>query len=310
MGISTFGTLLLAALSGVALGIIGVAFRIGQNRNVIPLHISMCMGLAGAIYFGVQMDWGLLGVLPLAVWIFVLLNAAGQIVAMHFTRVALGMGPLSPLWAAMNLTFLSVVIYSAIVFGEPVSALQLAAIVAAIATVLFASQLEGGGELEEGAEKKRINRKFAYSLLLLVILISNSIVFIAIKDLGTRPVEAGSPPILAQYTAPVFFVMYVGLAVATGGAAWVQKAKPDRIRDLVLLGALAAAGSIAGMLLLNAAIGAPASLVFTLSGVMTILTGAIASVLFFGEKTVWAWYATVGMGLVALILANIGPLLN
>lgn len=307
---STFGTLLIAALSGLALGIIGVAFRIGQNRNVIPLHISMCMGLAGAIFFGVQMDWSLLAALPLAVWIFVVLNGAGQIVAMHFTRVALGMGPLSPLWSAMNLTFLAVVIYSAIVFGEPVNTLQVAAILAAIGTVLFASQLSASDEEVGEGGKKKINRKFAYSILLLVILISNSIVFIAIKDLGTRPVTTGGPPILAQYTAPVFFVMYLGLALATGGAAWVQGAKPDRLRDLLLLGLMAALGSVLGMLLLNAAIGAPAALVFTISGVMTILTGAIASVLFFGEKMVWAWYATVGMGALALILANIGPLLQ
>ncbi len=59
------GAVLLTIISGVGFGLIGIMFRLGQNRNVIPIHISMCMGIAGAIFFGVQVEWSQFNHLPL-----------------------------------------------------------------------------------------------------------------------------------------------------------------------------------------------------------------------------------------------------
>ncbi|MFH0882496.1 MAG: hypothetical protein V2A56_05895 [bacterium] len=309
MEASSLGLMLLAVLSGVCLSIIGVAFKIGQSRNVTPLYISMCMGIAGALFFGVQMDWSELGDLPTIVWVFALLNASGQIVAMYLVNVCLKLGPLSPLWAAMNLTFLPVILYSAILFGEPVTGMQFAAVAAGILTVAFASQMTTGGGAAGEKEKSAfpMKAKLSYGIYLLVILLSNSIVFITIKDLGTRPLAAGMDvTILGRYLAPIYFTLYVGLALFTGTAGYLQKVKPKRWGDLVKLGLLAALGSISGLLLLKVCIPLPAALVFTISGVITIISGAIASILFFREKIFWAWYATVGAGVLAVILANLG----
>jgi drug/metabolite transporter (DMT)-like permease len=310
MEVSSFGLMLLAVLSGVCLAIIGVAFKIGQSRNVTPLYISMCMGIAGALFFGVQMNWSELGDLPTIVWVFALLNASGQIVAMYLVNVCLKLGPLSPLWAAMNLTFLPVILYSAIFFGEPVTGMQFAAVSAGILAVAFASQMTTGGGGADGDKKKSalpMKAKLIYGIYLLVILLSNSIVFITIKDLGTRPLAMGMDvTILGRFLAPIYFVLYIGLALFTGAAGYLQKVKPKRWGDLVKLGLLAAFGSISGLLLLKVCIPLPAALVFTLSGVMTIISGAVASVLFFREKIFWAWYATVGAGALAVVLANLG----
>ncbi len=309
MEASSFGLAMLAALSGVCLAVIGVAFKIGQSRNVTPLYISMCMGIAGAIFFGVQMNWHELGDLPTIVWVFALLNGVGQIVAMYLVNVCLRLGPLSPLWAAMNITFLPVILYSTLFFGEPVTGMQFAAIAAGVFTVGFASQMTTGGGSPEEKEKTKLptRAKIVYGVYLLIVLLSNSIVFITIKDLGTRPLAPGMDvTILARYMAPVYFVLYVALALFTGTAGYLQKVKPKRWGDLIRLGLLAAAGSITGLVLLKVCIPLPAALVFTLSGVMTIVSGAIASVLFFREKIFWAWYATVGMGALAVVLANLG----
>ena len=308
----SFGLVLLAGLSGICLSLIGIAFRIGQNRGVIPLHISMCMGLAGAVFFGVQVHWGDFRELPLFVWIMVLLVTAGQIGAMHLVRICLGMGPLSPLWSAMNLTFLPVVLYSAVTFGERIILTSYAALAAAIICVVFASQI--GGESDSGDEAtphRSLRTKAIYAGLLLLVLLGNSLVFIVIKDLGTRTVSINSDATyLTRYLAPIYFLMYISLAVFSGLTAWMQKAVPSRYMDLVWLGALAAGGSIAGLLLLKVCIPLPVALVFTINGMITILGGVVASVIFFGESLKPAWYGTVGFGLLAVFLANLDKLLS
>lgn len=298
--------LLLAALSGLSLSIIGVAFRIGQNRNVIPLHISTFMGLTGAIFFGVQADWTIVGQLGIYVWGLAIANAVGQIVAMHLVRVALSRGELSPMWAAMNLTFLPVILYSAVVFTEPITAFQIAAIIAGILCVVFAAYTQRS-EGDRPTDKPRaLSARATYALLLVAILVGNSVVFIAIKDLGTRTIGPESTlSYLAAYTAPIYFIMYLMMGLFTGTTAILQKVKPNRIRDLFSLGLVAAFGSICGMLLLKVCVPLPAALVFTISGVMTILGGSIASVVFFKEKMVPAWYGAVGFGILAVLLANL-----
>ncbi len=304
---------LLAALSGICLALIGIAFRIGQTRGVIPLHISMCMGIAGAIFFGAQMDWSALGELPLFVFVMALLTTAGQIGAMHLVRVCLARGPLSPLWSAMNLTFLPVVIYAAVVFSESVTSWQLTALAAGVLCVIFASNMVGQGKAEASAQttERDINTKLIYAGLLVLVLIGNSLVFIVIKDLGTRTVAPGSETTwLAEYVTPIYFIMYLGLALFSGLTAWLQRAKPDRAGDLVWLGLLAACGSISGLLLLKVCMVLPAALVFTISGMITILSGAVASVIFFREPIFWAWYGTVGFGSLAVLLANMDRLIG
>jgi drug/metabolite transporter (DMT)-like permease len=303
--------LLLAALSGLCLSIIGIAFRIGQNRGVIPLHISMFMGLAGAIFFGVQMDWSQFGEIGFFVWGMALLTTLGQIVAMHLVKIALSKGPLSPLWAAMNLTFLPVIIYSAVVFTEPVTAFQVAAILAGVLCVTFAAYTQRGeSSPKDDKPAQPSSSRVTYALLLVAILLGNSLVFIVIKDLGTRPVSLDTAlTFLVAYTGPIYFIMYLSLGLFSGLTAVIQKAKPRRMGDLIWIGMLAAAGSISGLLLLKVCVPLPAGVVFTINGVTTILGGALASVLFFREKVFWGWYGTVGFGVLAVLLANLDSLL-
>ncbi len=304
---STIGLVLLAGLSGICLSLIGISFRIGQNRGVIPLHISMCMGLAGAVFFGVQANWADFGELPTFVWIMVLLTTAGQIGAMHLVRICLGMGPLSPLWSAMNLTFLPVILYSAVVFTEKITLTGYAALLAAVICVFFASLISSDSSPEDEADRKRSTRiKLTYASLLVLVLIGNSLVFVVIKDLGTRVIESGGDTTyLMRYLAPIYFLMYISLAVFSGFTAWIQKAVPNRYSDLIRLGVLAAGGSISGLLLLKVCMPLPATLVFTINGMITILGGAVASVIFFGEALKPSWYGTVGFGLLAVLLANL-----
>ena len=311
---SSFIAFMFAGISGICLSIIGISFRMGQSRGVIPLHISMCMGIAGAIFFGVQMDCSAFAKLPTFVILMALLTSVGQIVAMHLAKICLSKGPLSPLWCAMNLTFLLVVIYSAILFSEHILSFQYLALISGIVCVIFASNIGGSkkeNEKSTEAVSKSMKDKVVYGIMLVLILVTNSLVFIVIKDLGTRTITPGSAATyLAIYREPIFFIMYSSMAIFSGIVVLLQRAKPHRLVNLIGLGGLAAGGSIAGMLLLSLCVALPAALIFTINGIVIILGGVIGSVLFFGERRTRYWYGTVGFGVLAVILANLDKLIG
>jgi len=300
---STIMAAVLAALSGLSLAVIGVSFRWGQSKNVVPLHISTAIGLAGAIFFAFKADFSTIGTLPAFIYIIAIVNGLGQLVTMVLTRVALKKGPLSPVWCAMNLTFLFVTVYSAFVFSESISLMQYLALGAGIISVVFASYI--GTAKSEEQIKSNWKDKLIYGLMLILILIGNAIIFVAIKDLGTRYIPGQNVTWLGAQTANIYFIFYVVLALSNGSVAVFQKTKPTSVGYLVGLGALAGAGSICGMLLLSLCAQAPAAVVFTVNGAIIILGGALASVIFFSEKMTRAWYGTIGFGVLAVILANL-----
>lgn len=298
---------LLAGLSGVSLSLIGIAFRIGQSQNVVPLHIATSIGICGAIFFGIQMNPDYLGQIPLFIYGLALLNALGQILSMELTKIGLKKGPLSPVWCALNLTFLVVIIYSAIFFKETISVFQYLALLAGILCVIAASNL---GKTE--SDKNQIislRDKILYGLMLILILLGNSVVFITIKDLGTRVIPGSNSTYLSAYLPNIYFILYLTMAIVCGLVAFFQKIKPVSGVALVKIGLMAGVGSIAGLFLLSLCAALPAALVFTINGMITILGGTLASVFFFGEPRTKAWYATIGFGVLAVLLANFDKLL-
>jgi hypothetical protein len=294
--------ILLSALSGLCLSLIGVTFRIGQPRNISPVHLATSIGICGALFFGSQMDWGLLREIPLFIYILALLNAGGQFLAMELTKVSLKKGPLSPVWCALNLNFLVVIIYSGIAFQESISLFQVLALLFGISSVIAAATIGNTGSGEN--RKMTLRDKVMYGLMLFVILIANSVVFLTIKDLSTRLVPGKELTYLTMYLPNIYFLLYSTMAVICGVVVALQKVKPSSGFDLVKLGLLAGCGSIAGLFLLSQCARYPAALVFTVNGAVTLLGGSLASVFFFGEARSRAWYLTVGAAIAAVILSN------
>jgi len=297
-----FIAFLLAGLSGLSLALIGVAFRIGQSKNIVPLHIAASIGICGAIFFGIQMNWSLLDEIPLFIFILALLNAGGQILAMELTKISLKKGPLSPVWCALNLNFLIVIIYSGIAFGESISIYQFFALVSGIISVIAAAN--AGSPAGPAGHKMNLKDKLIYGSMLFLILVANSIVFITIKDLSTRQVPGSELTYLATYLPNIYFILYAIMAVVCGIVVAFQRIKPSSTFDLVKLGLMAGGGSIAGLFLLSLCARFPAALVFTVNGAVTLLGGSLASVFFFGETRSRAWYATIGTAVLAVILSN------
>lgn len=297
---------LLAAVSGVSLSLIGIAFRIGQSRNVVPLHIAASIGLCGALFFGLQMEPANLTQIPLFIYGLALVNALGQILSMELTKVGLRKGPLSPVWCALNLTFLVVIVYSAIFLHEQLDLYQYLALLAGILCVVAASNL--GKSATDSSQRLTSKEKLVYGVILLLILLGNSVVFITIKDLGMRRLPDDSATYLGTYLPNIYFILYATMAIVCGVVAIFQRVRPTSGRALIGLGLMAGVGSIGGLYLLSLCATLPAALIFTINGMVTILGGTLASVLFFGEPRTRAWWATIGFGIVAVILANLDKL--
>ncbi|HAE86532.1 TPA: hypothetical protein DCG86_00745 [Candidatus Marinimicrobia bacterium] len=158
-----------------------------------------------------------------------------------------------------------------------------------------------------GPEGTQTNRKdkILYGVMLIVILFSNSIVFLTIRDLGSRMVPGDVVSYLGKYLPNIYFILYAMMALVCGTVVSFQKIKPESTGTLIRLGLMGGVGSIAGLFLLSLCAPYPAAFVFTINGMITILAGTLASVFFFGEKRTTAWYLTISFGILAVILANI-----
>ncbi|MFO7841879.1 MAG: hypothetical protein R6V48_06995 [Fidelibacterota bacterium] len=299
------GSIILAMLSGISFSLIGIMMRMGQSKNVVPLHISMCMGIAGTVYFGLQINWAEWDV-PAYVITMALCGTVGLIASMIFTKMSLKRGPLSPLWTATNLTFIVVTVYAALMFGEKIALMQGLALLFGVGCVIFAANL-GDEDSDVNLEKKPLKVKLEYAVLLFLVLVGNSFSFVVIKDLGTRLIPDTSIPYIVIYRPHMYFFMYLSMAIASFLIVkFIDKSKPVSYKWVWKLGAVAAAGSIVGMVMLSSVVGKlPASIVFTLNSICCILTGCIVSVIAFKEKIRPAWWGTIVFGVIAVVLANI-----
>jgi drug/metabolite transporter (DMT)-like permease len=209
----------------------------------------------------------------------------------------------------MNLTFLTVVIYSTFMFSEKILPFQFVALLTGIICVALASTL---GNPTQGESKKRTLKDIIiYGTALIIVLLGNSTAFVVIKDLSTRSISMDSPiTYMSEYRSSIYFLMYLAMAITCFVLAIVQKAKPDSYKDLIVIGTIAAIGSIVGMLLLGFAAALPAALIFTINGMIAILIGVIVSVVAFGERKTKTWYATVGFGILTVILINMDSLIS
>jgi drug/metabolite transporter (DMT)-like permease len=99
-------------------------------------------------------------------------------------------------------------------------------------------------------------------------------------------------------------MLYAGIA---GGVAIDQLISRRRLpswRWVLLLGALAAAGSVVGMFFLIRASVLPAVVVFTANSVSSIVSTAVLATVLLGEKRTWSWYAALACGILSVLLAN------
>jgi len=120
----------------------------------------------------------------------------GQFALVYGVRQALRMGPLSPMWCALNLSFVPVILFAQVFLREPVTLLGILAVAVAVVAVILGSLRGQPGKrpgaaktassASASASKPRATRMFIlYGLLLFGLLAANSVINIGIKELGT-----------------------------------------------------------------------------------------------------------------------------
>lgn len=303
-----------AVASGVAFSAIGVAYRLGQTRGVPAGHIAMFLGLGGAVYFGLGALVEPPGRAPAIVWILGALAGISQYVTALCIQASLKRGPLVPVWCAVGVTFLLPVVYAACLLGEPLSAWQVLGLATGVATVLVASFNAAPAESADGSQNSlaspgasRWRNVLLYGLLLLGIVLANGVNQIGMKYLGQ--VGTDGKNLMAAHGALYFALLYTGL----GGLLLVDFLLTRRLmatsRFVLFVGPLAAAGSVVGMVLLGYLVQRlPAATLFTMNATVSILSTAVISALFLGERTRPAWYMTVALAVLTVLLVNLSAL--
>jgi len=146
-----------------------------------------------------------------------------------------------------------------------------------------------------------------YGLLLFGVLGANGVNQVAIKHLG----QTGSTGhnLMAEYKCVYFGLMYSGLAGFLLVDLVVTRRLKATSRFVFIAGPLAAIGSVIGMSLMGTLVQyLPAAVLFTTNAITSILVAALVSALFLGERTRAAWYLTVALSILTILLVNLGTL--
>lgn len=298
--------LAMAALSGVAFAVMGVAYRHGQARGIHTMHIVAICSPVGALCFGWR-AWGDgLSGLPWMVSLAGMAAGVSQFLLLYVIRAALRRGPLASLWCALMLGFVPGIVYSAVVFGEPLGWSEWGAILLAVGAVAAAAS-----NLPDSAEARTSRRPLGYGLLLVLALLLNAVPLLALTDLGHRGIKAqglgdagAATSLLARFGNVYFFLLYACMTCGIAADQGIVRRPLPALRAWLPLGLLAAAGSVTGMWLIGRCAFLPAAQVFTLSSVASILAGALFGTALFGEKRNVRWYACIALCCAAVLVAR------
>ena len=268
-------------------------------------HIALFMGLAGTVFFGIRARNVALSEVPASVWIIGALVGITQYLTVLVIQASLRRGPLMPVWCAVGLNFLLPTVYAAFFLKERPDCWQLLGLGTGVLTVLVAALNVG---LRAGAPMpRRPPRDFLmYGLLLAGIIVFNSANPIAMKHLDH--LGSAGENLVSAYGTVYYALLYLLLAVCLLGDMLITRALTATSRFVFVAGPLGAAGSIACLSLLWASLALPTAVLFTINATVSILCTAVLSVLFLGERTRPAWYLTVGLAILTVLLVNLGAL--
>jgi len=310
---------LYASLSGVAFAVIAVAYRLGQARGLRPLQILALAVLSGTVFFALQPAPA--QSTPLFVIVLGIVSGVTQYAAIRLVYHALHLGPLSPLWCMISLNFIPATLYSWLIYHHPLAAMQIVGLLLAVACAVLASRQDKPPHAASGPPHPLL-----YTTVLIAVFACNSFVNLAMADLKDHLGYA--TPLFETHGDRFLMVMYGALAVCLWtdlGVSRVRAARPALVavggpgnedvaaaptsafswRVLLALLLLAAVGSNGGLLLTRMSGSLPASITFTLSGMASLLTGGLVSVLFFRERASPAWYAMMLCGAASVSLVNL-----
>lgn len=296
---------LAAILAGFFFGSMSFAYQMGRRWKVPSLHIGLVFSLLDCLFFmalmlyrqpapGSTAAWAAPGI----VWVAAIAAGASQVITLALIDPAQRRGPAAPIFCMMNLAFLPVAIYAVAWLGETMSFSQWGGLGMAVLCVI-ATGMTHAAPRGTHAAPGRTSRQLAYSMILIAVLAINSIYTLAMKQLDATPAGASSLLQSHRYLFPV--VVYAVIALGTAPAILRSLAgfNPGRT---ILLGAIAAAGSVGGFLFLCQAISMPGGIGVGISTTASLLTIALIAAFVFHERRTPAWYATIVLAIAGVLL--------
>lgn len=283
------------------MAVIGVAFGLGQKAGVQPIEIMLVStGVGSLVFAGKQLQRRQPAPIPLRVWWWGVTGGLSQYLAMRGIGLAMKLGPLSPLWCAASLGFIPVSFYSAIRYKERLTLLKFGVLAAGVGCVVVSALANSRG----GATLTSLASTLGYGAVLVAVLMLNSLNSIAIKTLGMTASPA--QPVQTSRDNNLFLpIMYTTCFLAALADLLWHRNPNLALNSMVAFGALAAFGSIVGMALVAKCANAPAGVVFTLSGISSIVTAALVSVLFLGERAGIGWGGTISLGILSILFGSL-----
>ena len=292
----------LAALSGIGFACLGVSWRWGQAKGVPPTHVALVISVIGAAFFALRAGDSLNA--PALIWVLGLTVGVSQYATIKLIKPALSRGPLSPLWCAIGLGFIVTITYAKIFLGEALRPVQCLGVAAAVACVIVASLAQGHSADESGSgTRRRLTDQVTYGLLLLLILLTSSGTAVMVKYLGSRAYSPNQS-YMDHFGGLFYVLLYAVFGLLILGETVVTRPGGIPLKWMLAVGIFGSAGSVAGLWAWGAASALPAAIIFTVSGVVSIVGAAIVSVAFFGERASAGWFATLGLAVVSVLLVN------
>lgn len=298
--------LILALLAGLFFSLIALAYRLNAARGVPPAFAALVMGAAGILWFGVRSfagadapGWDA----PAMVWIWGAVNGLAQAFTVHLYRVGLRHGPLAPLWCAGNLTFVTPALYAILLLSEPLSGMQMAGMAAAFLCVTVSSM--GHGEEPGpagGAARASFRQRLFYGSILLTLTLLTGLVGVALKHM-TATFQQGVP-LNPRYNDCFMLGMYFAMTLCLLDMIRKHGRPSISWARLTLNGSIGGVGSVVGMVLTAKVSDLPGGVGFAVLSVSSVLGGALITSFGFHEKRGRAWYATLALAVLSVVLFN------
>ncbi len=301
--------LMLALMAGVAFSLIAVAYRANAARGLPPAFAAVGFGLVGTVWFAFRSFWGAEAAgwsAPMLVWGLGLAAGLTQGVVVLLYREGLRHGPLAPLWCAGNLTFVTPAFYAVAMLGERLDGYQAAGMGVAFLCVVVSSLGHGEEGGAGGSSRATWAQRLRYGGLLLAMVVATGLVGVGFKYLAVT--TSGGAPLNPRYNDCFMLGLYAALTLCVIREAWRHGCPRAGLGRMAWNGLVGGAGSVVGMALTARVSGLPGGIGFAAISVASVLAGALLTSFGFHEKRGPAWYATLVLAVVSVLLFNLSGL--
>lgn len=283
-----------AVLAGAAFSLLNIIYRLGQLRGVPVQPIAFVVALAGTAYC-IAVTWPApFWHAPWHVWGSGIAVGLSQYLLILLIAAALRHGPLSPLNCAQFLGFVLIILMSRVVWHETLNLLQGIGVAVAVLCVIVAS-FQTSGDRQDDPRPRTVGAWLLYASILAGLFVVNAVANAAFKILGMVP-TSGAESYASLYGNHYLTMLYLTLGICLGLDMLLHAQPQGPLRWQIGLGLVGALGSIVGMSSMRLCASLPAAFTFPVVALTLILSGALVSVFYFGERTTRAWWAMMATG--------------